>query len=386
MSRVLNAWLTALIAFAAALAPGFAIAAEWSMTPTVSSSVDAETNRSLNSIGGGSQSTALSCSAQFQRATDVTQLTLAPHASWQRIAGAIDGNVTDEGLSAGFSWAHERSKFSASMSAADDSTLSSELTETGILNTNTDRRTAQASASESVALSEHRSLIFQASYVDASYHGPNAAVLTLLQGYRYPSGSVGESFVLSERSTVSVTAFTGKLLTRIRENDSQQSGAQVEVSHPISETTGFSASVGATVQSYGGARQTSEIASLNLSHSWEKGGIALAYSRGLEPLGIGVLAQRQQLTLSLSRVWTSRLSSQLAVLWTREDTLLSGNQQRSYGSFTGSLVWQAAETISVRGDIGESQAFGSVAGTPSGKNWRTSLTLTWAPHAQVRTY
>src|SRR3977135_1556925 len=93
-------------------------------------------------------------------------------------------------------------------SFSDQSTLTSELLETGIVSIDTHRQQTQAGGTWSWSQTERRQLITQLSYIDVSYYGQGRASLP---GFRYPSGSVGERFGLSEKGSLTVSAFGSAL-------------------------------------------------------------------------------------------------------------------------------------------------------------------------------
>ena len=73
----------------------------------------------------------------------------------------------------------------------DQSTLITELLETGILTGDTHRRDSQAGATGIWNQTERRACVAQLSYAEVSYYGPFAEIL--LPGYRYPSGLPGRA-------------------------------------------------------------------------------------------------------------------------------------------------------------------------------------------------
>jgi hypothetical protein len=374
----------ALLGALAALLAHPVTAAEWSAGATMSSGVDDDSNRSLTPVPRQSQSAWIYSSFLLQEATETTQLSLAPQLRWQHINDRSFGDIFDRSLTANLGWSGERNQISTSASVADESTLTSELTETGILSSDTHRRLDQIATSGTHALAEHRALTWQLSYSQVSYYGTQTAVLDVLSGYRYPSASLGENFVLSDRTTLSASAFVGELLSRTAGGDTKEAGAQLGWNRQLSERTTLAVTAGANTSSYAGAHSTSMIAALSLNHTTALGGVALSYTHGLAPLGIGALAEQDRLTLSATRTLTERLSGDLSLNGTREDSAPYSAHLRRYGSVSAGLSWRPAETWSARAELSATTSQTTYYGNVTARSVRGAVSLTWTPHPRSR--
>lgn len=365
---------------ATAAAPS-ARAAEWSLAPMFSWGIDDDSNRLLVSDANATQSTWLFSNATLQRATDTTQLSITPQVRWQDYDSKELGTIVDRDLSAAFSWAQERGTLALAASSFDDSTVTTELTETGIASGDAHRRSEQASVSDTYDETEQRALVFQASYVDVSYYGPLTGLLALLEGYRYPTASLGEQLNLSERTTLTATAFADELLARIPLNDSHEAGGQLELTHSFSERTRIDISAGESARSLAGERSTGTVASINMTHTEDLGSIALSYSRQLVPYGTGVLADRQQVTLSGTYNLTEKLDIDASVLRIQnsQSIVLLGLDRRSYFGTTFGLDWRPLEAWKLRGEIDTTHSETPEIVSRPVSGWRAAVTLTWAP-------
>lgn len=360
-------------------------AAEWSIAPTFTLGADDDSNRALSVPATPADSIWLYSNVQFQRSTETTQLSITPQVNWQHFDVREFGNITDRDLSGAFLWTQERGSLNLSASRLDDSTLTTELTETGIASSDLNRLTQQGSLSWNYGLTERRAFVFQAGYVDVSYYGPRAGFLSLLEGYRYPSASAGEQFVLSERTTLTVSAFADELIAPLSINDSHEEGGELQLVHNFTERTQLTVTAGGSARSLEGDRSTGKVAIVDFSHSSELGKVSLDYSNQLVPYGTGVLAQRQQVsatgTYNLSEKWdigasVLRIDNSQSVVYLHID-------RRSYTGFTAGVDWRPLETWTVRLEGGTTRTqtfdFVSVPVTES----RAALKITWTPHPVV---
>ncbi len=128
------------------------------MAPTLEWGIDTNSNRYLEPDAGASQSSWFDAAAQIQRATDTTQLSLSPYVRWQRFDEPRYGAIDNLSLSGAFGWSTELGRLDTSASVADYSTLSTELTETGIVNDDLRSRNEQVSATWTYSLSERARL------------------------------------------------------------------------------------------------------------------------------------------------------------------------------------------------------------------------------------
>src|SRR6185312_16500630 len=168
-----------------------ALAAQWLLQPTFSWELDYDSSRSLVPNAPGSEEAVLSADLVLQRSLENSRLMLEPHFDVRRFSDSIWGPGDDRSLTGAFSWGGDRIQLALNGSIANQNTLTTELLETGITDTNSRRRSATASGELDLAKTEQHLFYAQASYLDSSYSGP-AATQALLPGYRYESAAAGE--------------------------------------------------------------------------------------------------------------------------------------------------------------------------------------------------
>ncbi len=370
-------------------APLPAVAAEWSINPTYSWSVDHDSNRTLDESPVGSEATVLTADLRFRRALEDTTLVIEPKYSLRRFSDAHLGNGDDRSLATAWDRVWERSHLSLSASVFDQSTLTTELLETGILQADLHQNLIQGGGDWNWSLSERRQLFTQVSYADVSYHG-GGAVNTLLPGYRYPSASLGERFVFSATGTVSVSAFGSSLQSDTAGNSSREAGLQVELTYAFSEHGRFDGSLGRSQRTLAGQRSQGTTIALSVTRELPLGSMSLAYTRNLVPYGVGFLVERQLLTIAGSRQLTPYLDATLSLIRARNDELsvLLNIDRRSLDSAVAGLNWRPAETWSLGLQLAatRTQGPGFFGSAERVNEWRSAFVLTWNPHPRMRSW
>jgi hypothetical protein len=362
-------------------------AAEWSVAPVYSSSVDYDSNRRLLTDARDTGSAVVTADLRFKRALENSEISIEPRYTLRRYTDSSLGNGDDRGVNAGLSHSGERSSLQLTASYLDQSTLTSELLETGITNVDTHRRLAQAASTWSWSQSERRQLVTQLSYMDVSYYGGDVRVL--LPGYRYLSGFVGEKLVFSERGSVTVSAFGSGLSSDVRSGSNHEYGVQAELLYYFSERTHFDGTLGESSRLLAGKSSSGTDISASLTRDMTRGNVALAYTRNLTPYGIGYLVERQQTTLSGLYHLTPFLDANITVLRIQnsETAVRLGIDRRSLVTVSSGLTWRPLETWSVGVQI---SGVRTQIPTPQGeelvKGWRGGVTLTWNPLPRARSW
>jgi hypothetical protein len=360
-------------------------AAEWSLTPVYSSSVDYDTNRSLQADKKRSAATILLVDLKLKYALEDFNFTVEPHYMWRRFDKSSFGNGDDRGVSTAMNWTGERSVVGLTASYLDQSTLVTEILETGLVNGDTHRRATEAGATWNWFQTERRSLVAQFSYPDVSYYGLSRS---LLPGYRYPSASVGEQLAFNERGSITVSVFGSRLLSSTEGNSSHEVGLQAETSYLLSEKTKVDVSLGKSRRVLTGDSSTGTVASVSVDHSLSQGKVTLAYKRSLVPYGFGFLFEQQQFSAAVSRSLTPYLDCNLALQRTQNNdtAVLLHLDRRNYNSASVGLTWHPEETWSVG-----TQLEGAHTQTPdiesrSVSRWRGMVSITWSPFPKSRSW
>ncbi len=341
----------------------------------------------------------LSADLRLQRALENMQIMLEPHFDLRRFSDSIWGPGDDRSLTGAFTWSGERVQFNLNGSIANQNTLTTELQETGIIDTNSRRRAETASAELDLPHSEAHVLFAQLSYLGSSYSGP-ADVEAQLPGYRYQSGAIGERFILSEHLTLAVSAFGDILHSDRAGGSSHEAGGQLELSYTHSERLSFDLQVGesrrvlsepalgtgASAGSLTFKTQASNGTNVSASatRKFELGTVSFSFVRSLTPYGNGFLVQRDQITVSASRALTPSLSLDVHALRVQnnDSTVRLGLDRRYYNNGGVGLNWRLSETWTLRPELTTSWS-PPLGSSHTVREWRAGLTMTWMPAQKV---
>jgi len=362
-----------------------ALAAEWSITPTYSATADYDSNRQLLSDSKGSDAGVITADLLFKHAVENLNYSLEPRYALRRYTDESIGNGDDRSLWAALNWMRETAALSLTASYWDQSTLTTELLETGIVNGNTHRRMGQAGANWTWNQTERRSLLAQLSYQDVSYHG---GVAQLLPGYRYTSGSLGERYAFSELGSITVSAYGSQLDSDSKGNNSRSIGLQSGLIYQFTERVRLDASIGKSSRVLAGESSTGTDAQISLTRTGELSRGSLSYTRSLVPYGFGFLVEREEYQASYTQPLTPMLSATLmgSHIKNNETAVLLRLDRLSYNSVALSVNWRPLETWSLGTQIEtlRTQTIGNSNQTV--QSWRASMSLTWTPHPISRSW
>ena len=361
-------------------------AAEWSVTPVYSSSVDYDSNRRLVTDSRGTGSAFLTADLRFKRALEDSEISIEPRYTLRRYSDSALGNGDERSIAASVFNARERSTLQLTASYSDTSTLVSELLETGIVSGDTHRQQIQAGSGWSWSQTERRQLVTQLSYIDVSYHGQAS---DRLPGFRYPTGSVGERFIFSESGSITVSAFGSALSSDVQGGSNHEYGLQAELTYFLSERTHFDGSIGESSRLLNGESSHGTDASASLTHDMTRANLVLTYTRSLVPYGIGFLVERQQATASAQYRLTPFLDANISALriQNNDTTVRLGLDRRSINTVSTGLTWHPTETWSAGLQIaGVRTQAPTIHGDVNVNEWRSLVTLTWSPLPRARSW
>jgi hypothetical protein len=360
-------------------------AAEWSVTPLLSASSDYDTNRQLRTDSTGSGAGYLTIDLKFRRELEDLQLNLEPTYTVRRFTDSRYGNGDDRTVTAGLIWTGERSLLNLGASYLDQSTLTSEVFQTGILFANTFRRDTELSAAWTWGQTERRSLVSQFNYSDVSYYGTFAE---FLPGYKYYSGSAGERYAFNERGSFTVSAYGDILSSTTPGNSSREYGLQGELNYQLTERSTVDIAAGESRRELNNSGSYGTTASIKYDRSFDRDKLTAQYLRSLVPYGTGFLVERQQYSGIWTHSFTEYWDSSLTYTYVKNNDIavLLRLDRRTYSDLNVSLNYHPFETwiISVRGDYIGSQ-LADAAGEHV-KEWRGGLSVSWLPHPIKRSW
>jgi hypothetical protein len=380
-------------------------AAQWSVQPTFSWSVDEDSNRVYVPIdqAQSSEAATLATSWVFRRTVESSDLSISANADVHRYTDSAEYANAQEGtLTAAFTHTGARTQFSWNVSAADVTTLTSELYETGIVQGNLHRVSLQTGASFSWSRTELHEFFIQAGFDDTRYHGAlnqflagsNYTLSELLPGFRDESASLGERFFLSSHSSLTVSLFGDRVYITSSPppgsgsppiGSSYEAGAQVQYTGLLTERLHLDVSVGESRRSVDGTPSTyGTNASLSLTRDLTAGHLALVYSRSLLPYGIGSLVQVQQSRLSLDHALGTYLTADCSLFDVDNKATAGQVLRRRFEGAGAGLNWQTSESWTLRSEV--SAGWTDPAGAPANLSiheWRGALTMSWHPRQSI---
>ncbi|MEO8019359.1 MAG: hypothetical protein ABI769_16230 [Pseudomonadota bacterium] len=357
--------------------PSLAAAAEWKITPQLTVAADADTNRRLQLLARDSESAELTGVLAIARLTEISSLVITPRATVSRYSGEDALDSDDWGINTLYRRTGERFQLVFSGDVADDSTLVTELGETGFVEGNTRRRATQAGVTFSQYLGLRHLLQYQLGGSDIDYQ---STVGTGLLDYRYPSASFTYAFTATPRLDATFSVNAARLDAPESHLQSDTRGAQVGFRFRLSERFDLDMSTGQSITSARGHDDSKQ--SFRGSISWhdELSRLDLSLSRAVEPSGRGILVNADDLRLAFSRELTEFLTVDASARISRREDF-AFNLERDdyrYAAATVALTWKLDEswTLACTGAYARQEHTLS-AYAPDGR--RIGFSLAWRP-------
>jgi hypothetical protein len=358
-----------------------AVAAQWSMQPTVQWYVDHASNRLLQPVAEISDDAAwLTIDALLKRSTETGEFDAHPELQIQRFSGdtALDSNNGSLQLSA----LNNGQKFSYTASAgyADRSTYISELENSGIIEASARQEAANANVAVADQFTERQRVGVQATYLDVKY--PEGEPVGLI-GYRDPGISTTYTYGLSPETSLSASAFGSRATAPEIGFSSRDVGARVAWAYIVSPTTNISAAVGITRAHIQLQEFTGSLWALQGMHNSELTQWTFSFTRDVVPSGFGLLIRRDELDLSLIHKIATRLDVTLSVLAANNSDLVTtfAGDDRRYFTGAAGLDWHTAPqwVLSLKVRASEARIPSDVERLQVATGWQTILSLLWTP-------
>jgi hypothetical protein len=303
--------LQAAAAAAAALSSNAIVAAEWTFVPTGQLVTANEDNARLKSDGGNT-STALGANAtlQIQRRTERMNLSITPRVGALRYQHDSGLDRDEQQLDAKLRWAGENSTWDGSLNAARDTTLTSELGNTGLTQVNRRHEGIDMLLQPTWRLTERVTVGTSAMWEINRYPGND---ITELQNYQYGNLSLFTSRSFTDRATLTLSAAAGHLNAEQKGSNSDNANARLQFSYVWSELWQMSLAAGPSWVRTDVRSEQGTIYNAAISRALEMGALSLSVGRTVSPSGRGVLTEVEDATLAYSTQWTERLSGGLTL-------------------------------------------------------------------------
>lgn len=313
-------------------------AAEWSMVPAVDLRTEYNDNIALTTAAHPSVwGVILSPDVKFSGTTEALNVTGGLRLNFNTYFGESGLDTTDHFLILRSSYKTERDTLVLNVDSIRDSTLLTELAETGVVLTRDQRNRLLVNPSWSRNLTEATAISANYSYTDVRY--ANTAGTGLID-YRDQGASVGLQSKLSERDVASVTAYFDRYETSPALTTANTYGIQAGYDRDFSErlhgtlVVGVRNTRGTTTSQtlvcdgpiilgicFGNVTPTTSVTSgsstgytllANVENKWETALVNARLSRDLNPSGVGTLVQTDRLGVGWTQQWSPALSSSIS--------------------------------------------------------------------------
>jgi len=333
-------------------------AAEWSETLGASANVAYDTNpRLLPGVSVSDRSAQLAVDGNTQLATELSQLTVTPRLAIIRYDQDRNLDNTAASVAVAFQDKGERGQWSLSGLAQTDSTLNSELGQTGVTEVNFRHDGYNASAGYSYLATERLSWLVQGSGQITQYNA--AAEPYGLVGYRYGGVLFGPTWSFSDRLQGSLDLQADEVRSQSGTTERDYS-ANTQLKRNLSEQYSWRISAGATrVAAQGNsASPTTGVFEIGLTRATERVQWDLSIKRAVLPIGFGFLARQDVAAVSAVVAVSERSTLNLACNVIRTEPV--------------SLSFYLAPGISIGYQIYDGAAWGQAAA-----EWQYHLSPRW---------
>lgn len=219
-----------------------ALAAEWAIEPAVALRTEYNDNLRLTLAPHDSVTlSALSPQVLLRKTTETSEISLRGIVNLNRYWDDSSLNSTDYIYNLNASLLNERSQLSLNAGYVRDSTLASELTETGVLTARTQRSSIRVNPQWSWSVSPLSAVGLSYSFADVSYAARQSAGLT---DYRNQDVSIWGSHKLGERDELKLGAYYAQYETRPAAYQSDTYGITLGYARDFSENTKVSTQLG----------------------------------------------------------------------------------------------------------------------------------------------
>lgn len=318
--------------------------------------------------------------ASLQRVTERSELTLLPRFMAARFSDDESLDRNDQFVTGSYRWMGERAEWNMQLGLTRDTTLTSELGSTGLVDSNRRHEETTFSFSPRVMFTERVSggmQIYQAdnSYVDAKANG--------LVDYRYGAVSLFSTIALTDAgSALTVTAQAGRLTTPgLFGTETRDGSLRLGWSFQpwLLWTASLSAGPSAVETALG--NDTGWVFDSEIKRQGDRWSLTANAGRSQSPTGRGVLTRRDEAKLAFNRSLTERLSVNVAARWISSEDLLPQRNgvttyQVDYVQLNLGANWRMSRDWSVALQLaGNSQDYELAAERASG--YRASFNVIW---------
>ena len=374
-----------LTAAAASVAANTALAAEWTIAPSVQLTTQAQHNPRLVPEGGDTEdSTGAVAAFEVQRRTERLELVANSKVGYQRYQQDTELDRSDQHLDVALHWQGELVTWSGSAVATRDTTLTSELGTTGLTQFNQRHEGFDFSLAPSWLLSERLSMGSSLGWQVNRYPDPANG----LSDYHYGTMAVNASYVVSDRASLSLVGSAGRFSSGNSRPETNNASVRLQAQYAWSPLWSISAGAGPSWVEENQKRERGVVYNVSIGRRLEFSSLSLSASRSQSPSGFGVLTELDDASLDFSTQISERLTGSLSVgLVRRRDAIPAFRldlQEVRYRRTNASLGWHINPNWLVALGVGNKvQRLGTLSETSTAQNYEAGLTLTWSGNPHV---
>jgi hypothetical protein len=371
-------------AVTAGLASSSAHAAEWTLAPSGMLSTRVQQNPYLSSAEEEEKemSTGLGVRAALDvlRRTERLSVAIKPVLATYRFPDDSGLDRNELNLQTSLNWLGEKVSWLGNAGATRDTTLTSELGSTGLTQGNLRHESYVASFGPAWQVSErmqaHSTFSSQAHRYDGRENSG-------LENYLYSRVFASVSYVLSDRTSVSVSGAAGKISRDGIGEDSENASVSVQARHAWSTRWSMGAEIGPSWVRAEQGREQGLLYGADLSLAFEKSSLSLSVNRSQAPSGRAVLTELEQANLGFNTQITERLAGSVTAGFTRRRNAVRELdlefERVRYSRVEVSLSWRATPNWLIGASLGNRvQEVGSAfTDDATGRGYEALLTLSW---------
>ena len=336
--------------------PGIVYGEYWYFEPEANFRLEFNDNRRLTlepheSVWGTIVAGGVNVGAMSPR----VELTLSPLLKFSDYSGGENITYSDQFLNGALKINNEKALWTLSGNYTRDTTIVSELEDSGLVQFDNRRESYDLKPSWTRAISSRINVGLNLSYRDVSYE--NGLEIGLFD-YTVNSLLGDISFAASEKQQVGFAVFRSAFDVSDIDYVSDSYGAQLSITSNWSERihtniTGSFRYSDIAIASFSGEIEESDrgwLFDAQLTSRLERGHVAVNISRSIDPSGLGTEVQRDRLRLSLYRPIRQRMSGTMALIAMHQEDIResSATRARDYGRVSGDLQWRIIPLWSLR--------------------------------------
>jgi hypothetical protein len=339
-------------ALSAALVAGCAwgaqcAAAEWNADLTASAELEHRDNPRLFADGGSTIiGLGSGVDATFARRLEDSELVLAPRLRFVRYDGAADFNTDEQYLDLTYARTRERYGLQLAAGLARDTTLTSELEDTGLIDVRKRHELNSLSASWTLNPDAVDQVGAQIAYQRNTYRD---AALVGLVDYDYTAGSLSYSRAFSERTRGGLQLTAGRLDVPIPGLDSRNDAVRLTLESALSDRTSLSLAAGVDRTHARDRDDEGPVYRAEIKRSGELAEWRIGAERSAMPSGSGVLVRRTEFGVTYDRRLSMRagLAFDLRQIGNQNLRVGTVREDRTYRRASISVRWQATPSWSL---------------------------------------